>query len=65
MNANDFYPFGLEFGGSGMDIYNSISPNYTYNFQGQEKQEDSGWNYKWRRREQDPVISRMQPTYHQ
>ncbi|KFF10107.1 hypothetical protein IW15_21450 [Chryseobacterium soli] len=49
MNANDFYPFGLEFGGSGMDIFNSISPSYTYTFQGQEKQADLGWNsYKWR-----------------
>ncbi|WP_051882251.1 RHS repeat-associated core domain-containing protein [Chryseobacterium soli] len=39
-------------------IFNSISPNYTYNFQGQEKQADSGWNsYKWRN--YDPTMGRF------
>ena len=43
-----FYPFGLEFGdylGNSL----SISPNYKYSSQGQEKQQETGWSsYRWR-----------------
>lgn len=56
--TTDFYPFGLEFGGGGLNIYNSQSPNYAYTFQGQEKQEDSGWSsFKWRN--YDPTMGRF------
>ncbi|MEI3791441.1 MULTISPECIES: DUF6443 domain-containing protein [unclassified Chryseobacterium] len=56
--TTDFYPFGLELGGGGLNIYNSQSPNYTYTFQGQEKQEDSGWSsFKWRN--YDPTMGRF------
>lgn len=47
--ANDYYPFGLEFGGGGFSTFGSLSPNYLYSFQEQEKQEDTGWSsFKWR-----------------
>ncbi|WP_185247222.1 DUF6443 domain-containing protein [Chryseobacterium bernardetii] len=43
-----YYPFGLEFGGE-LSTSNSISPNYRYSSQGQEKQRETGWSsYKWR-----------------
>ncbi|WP_241676947.1 polymorphic toxin type 8 domain-containing protein [Chryseobacterium sediminis] len=43
-----FYPFGLEFGGD-LSTANSISPNYKYSSQGQEKQTETGWSsYRWR-----------------
>ncbi|WP_353151451.1 DUF6443 domain-containing protein [Chryseobacterium sp.] len=43
-----YYPFGLEFGGE-LNISNSITPNYTYSSQGQEKQTETGWSsYRWR-----------------
>jgi hypothetical protein len=47
--ATDFYPFGLEFGGGGLNSFGSLSPNYLYSFQEQEKQHDTGWSsFKWR-----------------
>ncbi|ALR29411.1 hypothetical protein ATE47_02165 [Chryseobacterium sp. IHB B 17019] len=56
--ATDFYPFGLEFGGNGLNINNSVSPSYTYTFQGQEKQQETGWNsFRWRN--YDPTIGRF------
>lgn len=43
-----FYPFGLEFGDY-LGTSLSISPNYKYSSQGQEKQRETGWtSYKWR-----------------
>ncbi|MDC8102341.1 DUF4329 domain-containing protein [Chryseobacterium rhizosphaerae] len=43
-----YYPFGLEFGDH-LGTSNSISPNYKYSSQGQEKQTETGWSsYKWR-----------------
>ncbi|AZA84950.1 sugar-binding protein [Chryseobacterium lactis] len=46
--ATNFYPFGLEFGGD-LSTSNSITPNYTYSSQGQEKQRETGWSsYRWR-----------------
>ncbi|UKB81357.1 RHS repeat-associated core domain-containing protein [Chryseobacterium sp. MEBOG07] len=43
-----YYPFGLEFGGD-LNISLSISPNYKYSSQGQEKQLETGWSsYRWR-----------------
>ncbi|MET3537268.1 DUF6443 domain-containing protein [Chryseobacterium limigenitum] len=47
--TGDFYPFGLEFGGGGLNTFGSLSPNYLYSFQEQEKQQDTGWSsFKWR-----------------
>ena len=55
--TTDYYPFGLEFGGD-LNIYGSISPTYTYTFQEQEKQLDTGWNsFKWRN--YDPAMGRF------
>ncbi|WP_048508595.1 DUF6443 domain-containing protein [Chryseobacterium angstadtii] len=55
--TTNFYPFGLEFGGE-LNIGYSISPNYTYSTQGQEKQRDTGWSsYKWRN--YDPAMARF------
>ncbi|MEB4759084.1 DUF6443 domain-containing protein [Chryseobacterium indologenes] len=46
--ATHYYPFGLEFGDY-LGTSNSISPNYKYSSQGQEKQTETGWSsYKWR-----------------
>ncbi|NPA07758.1 MAG: RHS repeat-associated core domain-containing protein [Chlorobi bacterium] len=46
---SDFYPFGMDFGGDGMNISGSLSPNYLYSFQEQERQEETGWSsFKWR-----------------
>ncbi|WP_209789312.1 RHS repeat-associated core domain-containing protein [Chryseobacterium sp. PvR013] len=46
--TTNFYPFGLEFGGD-LSTANSISPNYKYSSQGQEKQTETGWSsYRWR-----------------
>ncbi|PWN72244.1 sugar-binding protein [Chryseobacterium phosphatilyticum] len=46
--ATHYYPFGLEFGGE-LSTSNSITPNYTYSSQGQEKQRETGWSsYRWR-----------------
>ncbi|WP_228450443.1 RHS repeat-associated core domain-containing protein [Chryseobacterium rhizosphaerae] len=43
-----YYPFGLEFGDH-LGTSNSISPNYKYSSQGQEKQTETGWSsYRWR-----------------
>ncbi|WP_185249136.1 DUF6443 domain-containing protein [Chryseobacterium bernardetii] len=46
----DYYPFGLEFGGGGtLNTFGSLSPNYLYSYQGQESQQETGWNsFKWR-----------------
>ncbi|NML56759.1 DUF6443 domain-containing protein [Chryseobacterium cheonjiense] len=55
--TTDFYPFGLEFGGS-LNTYGSMSTNYTYAFQEQEKQQDTGWSsFKWRN--YDPTYVRF------
>ncbi|WP_115968427.1 DUF6443 domain-containing protein [Chryseobacterium pennae] len=44
---SNYYPFGLEYQG-----YNGTytqTPNYTYGFQGQERQKETGWgSFKWR-----------------
>ncbi|WPO93176.1 DUF6443 domain-containing protein [Chryseobacterium sp. HR92] len=46
--TNHFYPFGLEFGGD-LNISISLTPNYRYSSQGQEKQTETGWSsYRWR-----------------
>ncbi|HCM34215.1 hypothetical protein [Chryseobacterium sp.] len=46
--ATDYYPFGLEFGGD-LSTASSITPDYRYSSQGQEKQTETGWSsYKWR-----------------
>ncbi|RLJ75116.1 DUF6443 domain-containing protein [Pedobacter alluvionis] len=46
--STDFYPFGLEFAGE-LNTNNSLSPKYLYAFQGQEKQQETGWHsFKWR-----------------
>ncbi|MBP1167983.1 RHS repeat-associated protein [Chryseobacterium sp. PvR013] len=43
-----YYPFGLEFGDY-LGTSLSISPNYKYSSQGQEKQTETGWSsYHWR-----------------
>ncbi|WP_336703641.1 DUF6443 domain-containing protein [Chryseobacterium indologenes] len=43
-----FYPFGLEFGDY-LGTSLSISPDYKYSTQGQEKQTETGWSsYRWR-----------------
>ncbi|TZG00042.1 RHS repeat-associated core domain-containing protein (plasmid) [Chryseobacterium panacisoli] len=43
-----YYPFGLEFGGD-WSTSNSVTPNYRYSTQGQEKQTETGWSsYRWR-----------------
>jgi len=56
--TTDYYPFGLEFGGGGLNTFNSVSPNYTYGFQEQEKQQETGWNsFKWRN--YDPSMGRF------
>ncbi len=49
-DSNDFYPFGLLFGGeSTISTFGSLSPNYLYAFQGQERQQETGWDSsKWR-----------------
>lgn len=46
--TTNYYPFGLEFGGD-LNVALSVSPNYRYSSQGQEKQLETGWSsYKWR-----------------
>lgn len=56
--TTDYYPFGLEFGGGGLNTFNSVTPNYTYTFQRQEKQQETGWNsFKWRN--YDPSMGRF------
>ncbi|WP_312901535.1 DUF6443 domain-containing protein [Chryseobacterium taichungense] len=56
--STDYYPFGLEFGGNGLNISGSLSPTYQYSFQEQEKQEETGWSsFKWRN--YDPSIGRF------
>lgn len=40
----DYYPFGLEFGGGGMNVYGTISPSYTYTYNGKEYQTETGWS---------------------
>ncbi|MBP1165008.1 RHS repeat-associated protein [Chryseobacterium sp. PvR013] len=55
--ATHYYPFGLEFGGE-LVTATSISPNYKYSTQGQEKQTETGWSsYRWRN--YDPAIGRF------
>ncbi|WP_160137664.1 DUF6443 domain-containing protein [Chryseobacterium sp. c4a] len=40
-----YYPFGLEYAAPQL----TQNPNYTYGFQGQEKQKETGWSsFKWR-----------------
>lgn len=57
--STDYYPFGLEFGGSNaLNTKSSISPNYIYSFQEQEKQQETGWySFKWRN--YDPAMARF------
>lgn len=44
---NNYYPFGLEH--SGYNQKTSQQLNYKYSFQGQEKQDETGWlSFKWR-----------------
>ncbi|GAE66940.1 hypothetical protein CIN01S_20_00660 [Chryseobacterium indologenes NBRC 14944] len=46
--TTNYYPFGLEFGAE-LSTSNSITPNYRYSSQGQEKQRETGWSsYRWR-----------------
>ncbi|RLJ30672.1 RHS repeat-associated protein [Chryseobacterium sp. 7] len=46
--TTNYYPFGLEFGGD-LNLNGTISPNYKYSSQGQEKQIETGWSsYRWR-----------------
>ncbi|WP_343642339.1 HNH endonuclease [Chryseobacterium sp.] len=46
--VNHYYPFGLEFGGD-LNLNGTVSPNYKYSSQGQEKQTETGWSsYRWR-----------------
>ncbi|MFN1218824.1 RHS repeat-associated core domain-containing protein [Chryseobacterium kwangjuense] len=55
--TTNYYPFGLEFGGE-LNIGYSISPNYAYSTQGQERQRDTGWSsFKWRN--YDPAMARF------
>ncbi|WP_415326259.1 DUF6443 domain-containing protein [Chryseobacterium sp. MMS23-Vi53] len=55
--TTDYYPFGLEFGGS-LIIAGSLTPTYTYSQQEQEKQLDTGWSsFKWRN--YDPTMGRF------
>jgi RHS repeat-associated protein len=56
--TTDYYPFGLEFGGDGLNILGSLSPTYLYSFQEQEKQQETGWSsFKWRN--YDPTYVRF------
>lgn len=56
--TTDYYPFGLEFGGGGFNTFGSLSPNYLYSFQEQEKQQETGWNsFRWRN--YDPTYVRF------
>ena len=57
--TTDFYPFGLEFGGDkSLNTTGSLSPDYTYSFQEQEKQQETGWySFKWRN--YDPSMARF------
>ncbi|UKB82746.1 DUF6443 domain-containing protein [Chryseobacterium sp. MEBOG06] len=55
--VTNYYPFGLEFNENIVPA-NSISQNYRYSTQGQEKQEDTKWSsFKWRN--YDPTIGRF------
>ncbi|WP_172279327.1 DUF6443 domain-containing protein [Chryseobacterium sp. LAM-KRS1] len=55
--TTNYYPFGLEFGGD-LNISSSLSPNYIYTTQGQEKQLETGWSsFKWRN--YDPSMGRF------
>ncbi|WP_148108805.1 RHS repeat-associated core domain-containing protein [Chryseobacterium lacus] len=57
--TGDFYPFGMAFGGeSTISTFGSLSPNYLYAFQGQERQQETGWDsFKWRN--YDPSMGRF------
>lgn len=57
--TSDFYPFGLAFGGeSTISTFGSLSPHYLYAFQGQERQQETGWDsFKWRN--YDPSMGRF------
>ena len=47
VDSNDYYPFGMEY--VGFQGANTQLPSYTYGFQGQEKQTETGWSsFKWR-----------------
>ncbi len=55
--VTNYYPFGLEFNENIIPV-NSITKNYRYSTQGQEKQEDTKWSsFKWRN--YDPTIGRF------
>ncbi|AZA53161.1 DUF6443 domain-containing protein [Chryseobacterium sp. G0201] len=54
-DAVDFYPFGFEHGAIPAS---TVTPNYKYSFQSQEKQVHTGWNsFKWRN--YDPSLGRF------
>ncbi|MCU7615500.1 hypothetical protein N0B16_13765, partial [Chryseobacterium sp. GMJ5] len=55
LEENNYYPFGLKHEGYNA---NGGNPAYKYGFQGQEKQDETGWNsFKWRN--YDPSIGRF------
>nr|WP_233174312.1 DUF6443 domain-containing protein [Elizabethkingia sp. ASV34] len=55
--VTNYYPFGLEFNENIVPV-NSITQNYRYSTQGQEKQEDTKWSsFKWRN--YDPTFGRF------
>nr|WP_262912555.1 RHS repeat-associated core domain-containing protein [Chryseobacterium sp. MEBOG06] len=55
--VTNYYPFGLEFNENIVPA-GSISQNYRYSAQGQEKQEDTKWSsFKWRN--YDPTFGRF------
>ncbi|NIF06147.1 RHS repeat-associated core domain-containing protein [Chryseobacterium sp. Tr-659] len=39
--TNDYYPFGLTFGDNGVNIFGSLSPNYSYAYNGKEYQAET------------------------
>ncbi|WP_051891349.1 DUF6443 domain-containing protein [Chryseobacterium sp. JM1] len=39
--TTDYYPFGLTFGDNGLNSYGSLSPNYTYGYNGKEFQSET------------------------
>lgn len=52
----NYYPFGMEYWG-GNGTY-PVNRSYTYGFQEQERQEETGWNsFKWRN--YDPTLGRF------
>ena len=50
MEESNYYPFGLKHQGyNDGSLLNDFGTNYKYSFQGQERQEETGWSFfKWR-----------------